>query len=335
MAGGPSTPALVAAVGAAGGLGFLAGGYRAPEQVREQVRQTRALGDRPFGVNVFVPGGPEVDRAALEAYAERLRPVAERLGVTPGEPRWDDDGYAGKLAVLVDERVPVVSFTFGCPSVDDVARLKAVGSLVVVTVTSPAEAALAAACGADALCAQGAEAGAHRGSFVDDPSSPPGADALGLLPLLGQLADQPLPVVAAGGLMTGRDVAAALTAGAVAAQLGTAFLCCPEAGTVAAHRRALLDRAYPGTRFTRAFSGRAARGLANRFLLEHLDAPAGYPWVHHLTRPLRTAAAEQGDHDNLHLWAGQGWPLVRELPAAELVATLGRELAEARVQSST
>lgn len=331
MGGGPSTPALVAAVGETGGLGFLAAGYRTAEQTRDQVRETRARTDRPFGVNVFVPGAPEADRAALDAYRDRLAPVAARLGVAVGQARWDDDAYAGKLDVVVEERVPVVSFTFGCPSADDVARLHAVGATVVVTVTTPHEAGLARESGADAVCAQGAEAGAHRGSFEDDPSVPPGADALGLLPLLGLLSGrQPLPVVAAGGLMTGRDVAAVLAAGAEAAQLGTAFLCCAEAGTGATHRRVLLDRRYPTTRFTRAFTGRTARGLANPFLLDHQDAPAGYPWVHHMTRPLRTAAAEHGDPAALHLWAGQGWPLVRELPAAELVAQLVDELAAAR-----
>ncbi len=332
MAGGPSTPALVTAAGAAGGLGFLAAGYRDAGQVREQVAQVRALTARPFGVNVFVPGSAAVDRVALDAYAARLAPVAERLGVKPGEPRWDDDDYAAKLDLLVAEPVPLVSFTFGCPAQVDVERLHRAGSLVAVTVTSPAEAVSAAEAGADAVCVQGTEAGAHRGSFHDDPAEPPGAGALPLFDLIPQVrAAVPLPLLAAGGLMTGADIAAVLAAGASLAQLGTAFLCCPEAGTNRTHRQALLAGGYWATGFTRAFTGRTARGLVNGFFQEYTDgAPAGYPHVHHLTRPLRTAAAEQGDAEALHLWAGEGWRRIRPLPAAELMSTLGAEVAAER-----
>lgn len=329
MAGGPSTPELVAAVAEAGGSGFLPAGYQTPEAVRDQLRRTRELTARPFGVNVFVPGTARVDHAALERYAARLRPVAERLGVEPGEPRWDDDRYAEKIDLLVEEPVAAVSFTFGCPSAADVARLRAVGTLVIVTVTSPGQAALAEQVGADALCVQGAEAGAHQGGFDDDPDQPAGYHARPLDPLLRAVrAATSLPLIASGGLMTGLDVAGVLAAGADAAQLGTAFLCCPEAGTSATHRQALLERRYTETTFTRAFTGRTARGLVNGFVREYTgDAPAGYPWVHHLTRPLRVAAARRGDADALHLWAGQGWHQIRELPAGDLVRQLAAELA--------
>ncbi|SDZ11371.1 nitroalkane oxidase [Micromonospora pattaloongensis] len=332
MAGGPSTPELVAAVGEAGALGFLAAGYRSAVQLEAQIARTRALTDRPFGVNVFVPGSSSVDVAALDRYALRLAPVAQRLGVPLGDGRWDDDGYAGKLELLVAARVPMVAFTFGCPSAQDVERLHGAGSLVAVTVTSPAEAVQAQRVGADALVAQGAEAGGHQGCFDDDPHTPLGGAARPLATLLAELAPTaPPPVIAAGGLMTGADIAGALAAGAVAGQLGTAFLCCPEAGTSETHRRALADPRFTATAFTRAFTGRTARGLVNDFLREHTaDAPAAYPWVHHLTRPLRAAAAERGDADTVHLWTGQGWRDIRPLPAAELVATLAVELAAAR-----
>ncbi len=328
MGGGPSTPELVAAVAEAGGGGFLAAGYRTARQVREQIRRLRALTDRPFGVNLFVPGDTAVDRAALDAYARRLAPLARRLGTAPGEPRWDDDDYAAKLDVLADERVPLVSFTFGCPARDDVDRLHAAGTGVAVTVTAAEEAVRAHAGGADVLVVQGAEAGAHRGTFREDPAVAPGDGAADLLDLLPRVAAAvPLPMIATGGLMSGWDVAAALAAGAVAAQLGTAFLCCPEAGTGATHRRALLDPAYPATGFTRAFTGRTARGLVNGFMREHdAAAPAGYPWVHHLTRPLRAAAAQRDEPEAVHLWAGTGWPRIRPLPAAEVVALLAEEL---------
>ncbi|MEV1286275.1 nitronate monooxygenase [Micromonospora sp. NPDC049679] len=329
MAGGPSTAMLVAAVGEAGGLGFLAAGYRTADQLRAQITQVRTLTDRPFGVNLFVPGDPSVDRPALDAYAPALEPVATRLGVALGEPHWEDDEYAAKLELLVAERVPLISFTFGCPSTADVERLREVDTVVAVTVTSPAEAVQAQRAGADALVVQGAEAGGHQGSFHDDPDVPLGAAARPLATLLAELAPAvPLPLIAAGGLMTRDDIAAVLAAGAVAAQLGTAFLCCPEAGTSETHRRALLDPRFSVTAFTRAFTGRTARSLVNGFLRSHTaGAPAAYPWVHHLTRPLRVAAAARGDADALHLWAGEGWQAIRPMPAAELVTTLGAELA--------
>jgi len=327
MGGGASTPRLAAAASGTGGLGFLAAGYLPAERVDEQIGQLRELTGEPFGVNIFVPGPPG-DQAAVARYAERLRPVADRLGVQLGDPRHDDDDWVAKLDVVRDRRVPVVSFTFGCPDAAIVAELHGAGAEVCVTVTSAGEARIAVAAGVDALVVQGMEAGAHRGTFVDDPASPDGGELVGLLPLLGQVRDAvELPLIATGGLMTGADVAAVLAAGAVAAQLGTAFLCCPESGAPAAHKRALLDRVYPSTAVTRAFSGRPARGLTNRFLLDHsVHAPAAYPEVHHLTRPLRAA----GDPEVMSLWAGQGFAAVRELPAADLVATLVSELAAVR-----
>jgi nitronate monooxygenase len=324
MAGGPSTPELIAAAGRAGGLGFLPAGYQDAGWLRRRIAEVRALTDRPFGVNLFLPGPRDaVDLAAIEAYAEEIRPTADRLGVALGEPHWDDDDYPAKLAVLLEERVAAVSFTFGCPPEGDVARLRAVGSAVLVTVTEAAEAEQAERAGADGLCVQGAEAGAHRGSFTDDP-----ATALPLLDLLTAVRKvSALPVLAAGGLMSGGDLARAMAAGAAAGQFGTAFLACPEAGTTGTHRAALANPAYTETGFTRAFTGRTARGLVNAFQAEHTAAaPAGYPWVHHLTRPVRTAAAEQGYADALHLWAGTGWQRLRPMPAADLVALLAREL---------
>jgi nitronate monooxygenase len=328
MAGGPTTPDLVVAVGSAGGLGVLAAGYRTTADLQEQIHLVREQSSRPFGVNLFVPGDPVADRAALDAYADRLGPDATALGVSLGEARWEDDEYPAKLDLLEASPVPLVSFTFGCPGPADLARLRSAGSVTMVTVTSATEAARAHAAGADLLCVQGSEAGAHRGSFHDDPAASPGFGALPLGELLAQVrASVPLPLVATGGLMTGHDIAAVLRAGAVAGQLGTAFLCCPEAGTNPTHRRALRDPRFDATAFTRAFTGRTARGLVNAFLSAHTaEAPAGYPWVHHLTRPLRTAAATQGDADRLHLWAGEGWRGIRELPAADLVALLAEEL---------
>ena len=324
MAGGPSTPELVAAVGGAGGFGFLAAGYRTPDQVAEQIAATRALTSEPFGVNLFVPG--QRSTVDLEPYRELVGVDADRYGATPGEARWDDDGYAAKIDVLVAERVPVVSFTFGLPRPADVARLREVGAEVAVTVTTADEARQAVALGVDSLCVQGFEAGGHRGVFVDDPSLPTGGQPYGLLAALRLVAAAvDLPLVAAGGIVHGRDVAAVLAGGAVAAQLGTAFLRSPEAGTPAAQRAALAAEPR-ATAVTRAFSGRPARGIVNRFLTEHAgQAPSAYPQLHHMTRPIRAAAAAAGDAESMSLWAGQTYPLADAQPAADVVRRLHRE----------
>jgi nitronate monooxygenase len=322
MAGGPSTPALTAAVSEAGGYGFVAGGYLAPKDLDEAIAATRQLTAKPFGVNLFVPSSPGEPRE-IATYATLLGPEAARLGVALGEPRWDDDGYGAKLEIVETARVHLVSFTFGCPTSESVARLHTADVRVAVTVTSGLEARLADDVGADLLVAQGTEAGGHQGSFAD--LAP---NTLPLLSLLAQLADTTaLPVIGSGGLMNGRDVAAVLAAGAIAAQLGTAFLCAPEAGTSAVYRRALLDAPYSDTIITRAFSGRYARGLANRFALEHdRQAPQAYPEVHHLTRPLRATATRAGDGDVPNLWAGTGWRQVTAEPAADIVQRIAAEL---------
>lgn len=316
MAGDPSTPALTAAVGAAGGLGMLAAGYKTPERVGAEIAAVRGETDRPFGVNLFVPDDAPLDSSAVARYVESLAPEGERYGVALGSPRTDDDGWAAKLDLLVAERVPVASFTFGCPSAAELGVLRHAAIVSVVTVTSVAEARVAAAAGAAALCVQGIEAGGHRGTFA---AAPGDLGLLALLELVRVATD--LPLIAAGGVMTAAGVRAVLELGAVAAQCGTAFLLADEAGTSAPHRTALADPAAT-TALTRAFSGRWARGISNRFLIEHADAPAGYPAIHHVTRPLRAAAAKAGDAGGINLWAGQGFPLARPAPAADILRSL-------------
>jgi nitronate monooxygenase len=324
LAGGPSTPALAAAVSEAGGLGFLAAGYKPVPAVRADLEALRGLTARPFGLNLFVPPATAADPAAVSAYAAQLRGESERRGVGLGEPRRDDDSWEEKLALALDERIAVVSFTFGCPPPEVIGRFSDIESEVWVTVTTPAEAALARDAGAHALVVQGVEAGGHRGGFEDELGSDLGL--LAALQLIGAAVD--LPLVATGGLATGRSIAAVLAAGAAAAQLGTAFMRTPESGTSLAHREALASG--EPTALTRAFTGRTARGVVNRFLREHsTDAPAAYPEVHHLTAPLRSAAREQGDADGFHLWAGQAHALAEELPAGELVRRLATDAAAA------
>jgi nitronate monooxygenase len=321
MAGGPSTPALAAAVNAAGGFGYVAAGYLTPDSLRAVLDETRALTAGPIGVNLFVPGGRAPDPEAIARYADRLRPLAERFGAPLGDARWEDDGYPAKLELLESAGVHTVSFTFGCPSAEVVRRLHHAGARVAVTVTGRAEAEQAADAGADSLVVQGTEAGGHQGTFAGD-----GPNRTPLLEILAAAAGLDRPMIATGAIMTAADVRAALDAGAAAVQLGTALLCTPEAGTSAVHRQALLGRRYPDTVITRAFSGRWARGLANGFALDHPDAPAGYPEIHHLTRPLRAAATRAGDPDVPNLWAGTGWAAARAEPAGDVVRRLAEGL---------
>jgi nitronate monooxygenase len=320
LAGGPSTPQLAAAVSNAGGLGFLGAGYLSPEVLRDQIKQARELTGAPLGVNLFVPGNPASPEPVTE-YAAVIAAEARIAGVELGQARFDDDGWAAKLTLLTADPPAVTSFTFGCPEPEVLAALRAAGSEVWVTVTTPGEAALAAAAGADVLVVQGSEAGGHRGGFTDDPADDSGG-GFGLLSLLQLVRSRTsLPLVAAGGISTGEGIAAVLAAGAAAAQLGTAFLRCPEAGTSQVQRAAVATGTP--TAMTRAFTGRLARGIRNQFLDDHSHhAPAAYPHIHYLTSPLRAAGRNNGNADLVNLWAGQTHELSSELPAAELVATL-------------
>ena len=247
MAGGPTTTDLVLAAAGAGALGFLAAGYKTPAAMTAEIKEVRAATAEPFGVNVFVPGVPYPDAGRLARYLDSLGPAL-------GDASWDDDGFDGKIAALLADPPAVTSFTFGCPAAGVIRALQDAGSVVVVTVTTAAEAEMAAAVGADALCVQGYEAGAHRGTFVNDDE--PGRDR-GLLSLIGEVAAVTgLPQIAAGGIMCPGQVQAVLAAGAVAAQCGTAFLRSTESGAHPLHKAALADPRYTATTVTRAFSGR-------------------------------------------------------------------------------
>lgn len=323
MAGGASTPALVAAVSGAGGLGFLPAGYLSAQRVAEDIAATRAMTGGPVGVNLFVPQPCFASDADLGRYRRLVEPLARDYGVEPGRPHPDDDGWAAKLDVIAEARPEVVSFTFGCPAPDELALLRSRGVLTMVTVSSRREAADAVAAGADALVVQGPEAGGHRSTF--DPAAEPPIEPLPVL--LGQTVGLGVPVVAAGGLGDGAAVRRVRDAGAAAAQVGTALLLCDEAGTSAAHRRALRDPQFTETVVTRAFSGRYARSLANDFTARFsADAPPGYPQVNHITGPIRSAAAAAGDPQAVSLWAGVAWRSAREGAAADVVAALTREL---------
>jgi nitronate monooxygenase len=322
MAGGPSTPELAIAVSRAGGLGFLAAGYKRAPAVAQEIGGVRAGTPAPFGVNLFVPTSEPADPDALGEYLRRIAPEAERQGANLGEPRFDDDDWEAKLELMTAERPAVVSFTFGCPVAEVVERLHGGDVAVWVTVTNVEEARAADSAGADGLVVQGTEAGGHRGGFASDRSDEGGMGLLALLRVVA--AATRLPLIATGGIMDGAGLAAVLCAGASAAQIGTALMLAPEAATAEAQRALLADPAP--TRVTRAFTGRPARGIVNRFLTEHSDsAPLAYPEIHHVTSPLRAAARKRGDADAFNLWAGQAHELIQARPAGETVREMAAE----------
>ncbi len=328
LAGGPSTPELAAAVSDAGGLGFLASGYLAADAFAERLAQARELTDGPLGVNLFVPGDGPNDPGTYQGYVAELSRWADEAGVELGDPAYSDDDWEAKLDLLCGDELDtpaVVSFTFGCPAPEVLERLHEAGAETWVSITMVQEATQAVEAGATALVVQGAEAGGHRASFQDERDLRP----IPLLPLLACVRNEvDLPLVATGGIASGAGVAAVLSAGAHAAQLGTAFMLCPEAGTSEPHRGALGK--HEPTVLTRAFTGRLARAIRNRFIDEHEPgAPLAYPEVHYVTAPMRRQAREAGDPDLINLWAGDAHALARELPAGELVAQLADETREA------
>ena len=324
MAGGPTTPAMVLAATRAGGLGMLAAGYKTVAAVDAEIKSVRAEGI-PFGINLFAPNPLPVDRAAYRAYAEVVQREADPFGLTlPAEPIEDDDTFDEKIALLLDDPVPMVSFTFGIPTRPVIAALQRAGTVVVQTVTNTDEAAQAHAAGVDMLAVQASAAGGHSGTL--SPREP--LAAVPIADLVRRIAAAtPLPILAAGGLATPGAVAEVIRVGAAAAAVGTVLLRADESGASATHRAALVDPAYTETVLTHAFTGRPARGLRNAFIDAHeAEAPLGYPAIHHLTSPLRRAAAAAGKPDCVHLWAGTGYRHATAEPASAILRRLASEL---------
>jgi nitronate monooxygenase len=325
MAGGGSNPSLAAAVGTAGAFPFLAGGYKTAEALAAEIAAVRA-GGIPFGVNLFVPAPAPISESVFRAYARELQEDAGEYGLDllHAPLTEDDDGWRDKLDLLLSDPVPVVSLTFGLPKPPEVAALRKAGSQVLITVTTVPEARAAAETGADALVVQGSDAGGHSGTH--DPfrtiTDAPTADLTQAV-----IAATGLPVVAAGGVDGPHSVTGLLSAGAAAVAVGTLLLRTDECGAAQTHKKALADPAFGETVVTRAFTGRPARGLRNSFADRHgATAPVGYPAIHHLTRGLRQAAAQAGDAQRLHLWAGTGYRNARAEPAADIIAWLASRL---------
>jgi NAD(P)H-dependent flavin oxidoreductase YrpB (nitropropane dioxygenase family) len=323
MAGGTSTPAFVVAAARAGGFGLLAGGYLTPDALAAQIEAVRAE-TATFGVNLFVPNPVPIDEGTFRRYAARIQADAERFGldVTAAPLVDDDDAWHGKVETLLAVPVPVVGFTFGLPDGDVIAAFRRAGTRTVQTVTSVDEARAAAEAGVDALAVQAPAAGGHSGTWT--PARPPAP--ISAADLVERVrAAVALPLIAAGGIASAADVAAVRAAGAEAAMVGTALLRADESGASVTHRAALADPARTGTVVTRAFTGRPARALRNTFTGRH-DAPLGYPAIHHLTAPMRRAAAAAGDPDYLHLWAGTGYRAATAEPLAAILTRLAGSL---------
>lgn len=327
MAGGASTPELVAAVSHAGALGSLAGSLLSPAALIDQVARIRSLTDRPFVLNFFVQQTPQPTEHEIAQGIALLRPIWSGLGwdTLPRPPSWCQD-FATQFEALLALKPAAASFTFDILSTEQVRRLHDAGIAVIGTVTTVTEALAWQEAGADAVIASGIESGGHRGTFIgrQQDATLPGKQ---LWPAVAQALT--IPVIAAGGIMDGQAIREALALGAVAVQMGTAFLVTDEAGIHPAYRARLLDRDNPTTRLTRSFSGRYARGIENRFMREMAAVEAqvpAYPVQNALTGPIRAAAAATGDAELMSLWAGTGVAKTRAMPAATLVQTLWNEM---------
>lgn len=329
MAGGATTADLVAAVCRAGALGSLGCAYSSPDMIRQSAAAVRARTERPFGLNLFAPQPVPEASGSASRMVEILKGVHAELGIAPPSvPAGGDLAFADQLQAVLETEASVFSFTFGLLPSGAIEELRGRGLFVIGTATTVDEAIALEASGVDAIVAQGSEAGAHRGTF--GPSFE--AAMIGTMALVPQITDAVgLPVIASGGIMDGRGVAAALALGADAAQLGTAFLTCDEAGIPAAYKQAIIDASEDQTRVTRAFSGRPARGIVNQLMADmdrEADAILPFPVQNALTRPARAAAAAQDRAEYLSLWAGQGVRLSRRLPAEELVKEFVMETAK-------
>ena len=329
-AGGFNTPAQVAAVSNAGGLGSLAGSLLSPDVIRAQTAQIRALTDKPFCLNFFVQDIPKPDPQEVERAKEWLKPIWSSLGWSelPTPAKWCED-FSAQFETLIELRPAVASFTFGILSTEQIKRLHDAGILVVGTITHADEALAWQSRGADAVIASGTDAGGHRGTFIGAQEDAK-LSTFELLPTVVEAVN--IPVIAAGGIMDGADIKRALNAGAVAVQMGTAFLVNDETTISPAYRQRLLTAGDHPTRLTRTFSGRYARGLENRFMREmaavEKKIPA-YPIQNALTSPIRAEAAKRGETELMSLWCGTGVGRARQMPAAKLVETLVAEIAAA------
>lgn len=327
MAGGANTPAMVAAVSEAGGLGSIGASLLSPDTIRAQVAEVRRLTSRPFMLNFFVQGIPSPSQEEVARAVGLLRPVWSSLGWPdlPTPAKWCED-FAAQFELLLELKPAVASFTFNILSPAQVKRLRDAGIFVIGTVTTVEEALAWQAAGADAIVASGVESGGHRGTFIGEQS----AAAMEAIPLLAAVLEAVrIPVISAGNVMTGAEIRERLSLGAAAVQMGTAFLTTDESGIHPAYKARLLTAQGNPTRLTRAFSGRLARGIENRFMrqMEEVEAEVpAYPVQNALTSSIRAEAAKRGDPELMSLWAGTGVVRCRAMAVANLMETLIAEI---------
>ncbi|WPK11442.1 nitronate monooxygenase [Lysinibacillus louembei] len=319
---GVTTPQLVIASCEAGILGSIGAGYLNGEETRAFIQAVKQGTDKPFSVNLFVQEEPKIDVFVLQEARVALQPIYDELNIPPVQTVISNDVYSAQLQVVIDENVPICSFTFGLPAATDIQRLKAAGIYMIGTATTLEEAKAVEAAGLDAVVLQGSEAGGHRGTFTEP------LTFISLQDLLAQVIGQvQIPVIAAGGIATAHHVKEVLAQGAVAAQIGTAFLVAEESGASATYKQAILQSENDETTLTKAFTGKYARGLKNDFTERLKDAVvAPYPLQHHLTTAIRKESTAQGRSEFLSLWMGANGHLAKEVPVAEIVEALLAEV---------
>ncbi|MFG6117582.1 NAD(P)H-dependent flavin oxidoreductase [Halobacillus sp. MO56] len=327
MAGGVTTPELVAAISNAGGLGTIGAGYMTAEDLQTAIQETKKRTDKPFGVNVFVPEEVHVAKADISFANELLRSFHEELQIEPTEEvSYSSSTFQKQLDVIVEENVPVCSFTFGVPTEKVISRLKSHQIRLIGTATTVKEAIINEDAGIELVVAQGSEAGGHRGTFAASFEQ----GTVGTMSLIQRTAARvSIPVIAAGGIMDARGFVAATKLGAKGVQMGTAFLTSPESGAKPLHKQAILESSGDDTVLTRSFSGKPARGIENAFIRQmrqHEQALPPYPIMNTLTKTLRKAAAAQNKPEYLSLWAGQNASLSRELPAGQLIQQMVEDI---------
>lgn len=328
MAGGPTTPELIAAVSNAGGLGTLGAGYMTPEQMRQSIEKIRELTNKPFGVNVFIPEKPEVDDEKIKQSNQLLKPIRKKLKLSdpPVISRTSTDLFLEQIKVILDYNVPVCTFTFGLPEREIIEQLKNHHITIIGTATTVKEAIIIEEEGMDIVVVQGSEAGGHRGSFATSFEN----SMIGTISLIPQVADHVhIPIIAAGGIMDSRGILAAMVLGAKAVQMGTAFLTCDESGANNLHKERILNSTEDETTITSAFSGKPARGIRNEFITlmkgnEHLLPD--YPIQNQLTQDIRSEASKQLDSEWMSMWSGQSPRLSKKTSAHDLIKSIVWEI---------
>jgi nitronate monooxygenase len=328
MAGGITTSNLVAEVSNAGGLGMIGAGYMTPNQIREQIKEIKQLTKDPFGINLFIPSDFTYTESEINSVNQLLQPIRNQLQIHQEHPidipTYDQlvKTFNVQIKVVIEERVPVCSFTFGIPSEEVITELKTNGIILIGTATTVEEAIEVEKAGMDMVVVQGSEAGGHRGNFIRESHE----SIVGLMSLIPQIVDHvSIPVIAAGGIMDGRGLMASQCLGAMGVQMGTAFLTCIESGANQIYKEAILHAREDQIVLTRAFSGKWARGIKNKFIADmekHEDILPEFPVQNALTQPIRKASSSQQNADYLSLWSGQSPRLAKNLSVCGLFNTI-------------